>query len=838
MNKYLYEIVIATIIIIALTIGLVILPKGHEPDLEGKKIWYKQVESFYQDAAEVIIDKAKGADAIELHAEENVSNYLCSSPCNEGLYNVLKKMRKVNPAVPEAYYFKQPIYTSRVSRWLSTFVGRLPFVPEKWRKRLIGEWLPNDLVLSNPLEVRIIIEKINLDKENYEASFSLVVDEKKVFNKEYKGDALQIRWFLRGKNNWLFWIIAGFCIIWFILIILLLANLLSLHDGNMPEEALLATGFIFIGLISCFILLFCTPLQREVAQYSKVTNVFFLIDQNSEIFFGQPHAKNEKVAPPYFIQHTCENAHQGLTEQKPWESMPFLKWLFTKHALASIYASERFSLNRMWRFPVYAFSGFQGEDRLRKFDGDTFVDTIVDATRNNRVVREARLFIPQNELKDLIDDPKSDNFACFFTSASGSCEEDVLDYQKGISKLRQRKESTILKVFTVFMPTIPRTGANHRYDYEDRKIELVSYVSDKLNLLNSENYNERLKIDYERILPQFIGLYDIKGLGFQNRLAWDRPCDLLDLRFDNLLVDKEKAEIASKAVADEFVEFVKEIRREKQEYNLVHVLKNESSGLWLVLISCSLGGFWLFTQIKDLHYGFKFKDDSLIKSFDFVELIASFIVFMICFFAMQRQYTNTLIWTSLGHPDVAFIAGLLFWICFFCGPFFVFRLWNRGSQLDNTKIWVCIVCILGVGLFCGFYLLYQGDFINKELYLYTFLITILLVFLPFVFLPLLVLFNRGNEPPQYIPGIFPWWKRPWWTLIIKIIILFCLVIVIRGAFHANPSGIISYPRLALALPISLSIVGLALLAPQRPLSAPTIAAVVTFIILMLILIKI
>lgn len=830
------------LVVIILSIVFIIFPKGDEPGIEGKNLWHKQCEKFYQSAAEKIVGiaKGKGVRVIKLMAEENNSDYVCSSPCNEGLANFLKKLLKSNPVVSEIIYLKQPIFDNEFSHWLSAIRSR--WVSEECREQLInGKWemtpMAKGVEPENYLDVRIKIQEIKLDKGNnsYRVTFALVTDKEVVFSNEYNGDATQIRWFL--KQNYPLWsviIVSVFCIVWFFLY-LFLPHFKGPGGGEMPAEAQLAAGFIFIGLLSCFILLFCNPLRREVAQYSISDNIIFFIDRNSEIFFTQPNKNVEKVSHPYVVRRICENIMQSLDEPKPSEQKSFFSWI-CNHALSSIYTRKSYVLSRDKQYPVFAFSGLQEEGH--------FIPTkLVPATSIDGTMREARLFIPQLVISQLISeghlDARSKNFACLFTSACATCKEDVQKYLSYITTMSQKKDSSALSVFTAFLPTIPRTGANHHYDYEDCKLALASLISDKVIILNDVSYNvqETLKsivhelaegqqINYEQIRsPQKTEkLYKIRNLGFSDdHSEWDKPLDLMEIRSSKFLLGKEEAENGCKYVANEFLNFFKEKKiKDKGDYD-IHVLQNEPLSIWFMLILCSMGGYFLFAQTKNDVYFSNFDDTRLVNGFDYIELLLSLILFLLGFFFVQWRCDNPLVWASLGYSDMAFIGGFLAWVCFFCGPFLVFRVWHSGIQLNKAKIWGFVACMLGTGSICVFYL-YQDGLIDKKLYLLTFPITVGLACLP-----LLICLKKGDNPSQGKPGHFSWWRHPWWMLAIKSAFLFCLVIVICGVFHADVLYSFSYSRLVLlSLPILLCLQGLALLASQRPW-IPTTISIVTLI---------
>ncbi|MDP2913227.1 MAG: hypothetical protein Q8N91_04390 [Candidatus Omnitrophota bacterium] len=841
---------------------------------ENGKGWADDVMTFYESASEKTLEEAYRSNVkrIEIRPQENSSRYHCASPCNEGLAGaVVKKLYNGrSEKIPEVLFWREPLFASSSCRGILYFcnwlTANLRFLsPQKgkgtpgpcsmglFRMRPDGRAEPAKELTSQPtlyLTIEISDVKMHAGQNTFKAEFCLRADDgdpKKgavILKESYKGATTQIFWFIRQK-----------CPGWFMFVNIVLIFMLSgflFWFRNLPYPA------VKIGLLCCMLgqiyvmaLLLLSPIPREQLQFfHDQTKIFYLVDINSEIRFAPERSDGQKAGPDYLARRLEERISERVVGQKPGELMAFWRWLWSRYSIGAIYRPRRFELNRPCVMDKYEFSGFEK-------DGWNYLGVVsrgmedsgnFTASNNASILREARLVKPQTELKNALKREAQEsangsamNLALVLTSASTSSYKDVLEFMEPAEAAA--RDGRDLRVFTILVPSIPTTGADKFYDFENGKAALISLESDYILPLNSRAYKadelESLlrKHGIERKSraggePQVInlrsGLYDIPNISVEDKDYWDTPRDLGELRQKYLFVGREKID----AACDEIVNILKDMLSRgfdnAERLIFIHVI-GRIPVFWLAVIALASYIFGFFAFIGQCNPVFfrEFEHDPAVRIGHYAAVALSVASMVLFVFGVVWRAQNPEVWTDFGDPRWALAVGILCWLSWFVAPFAYFKvrgingLKGEGLGPAPARYWALSVCMAGLAaIYASFRYIPEGGLTGSNLF-WKFWLTFLLVSLT-IFSGLIA--PKGDKSVYGGMGHIEWWRNPWWSFLVKTLLIMGIIILFRGAFPATPSGwkgmtglFSSFHRFVLTITIFWSIIGFAIALTAKPI---------------------
>ena len=159
-----------------------------------------------------------------------------------------------------------------------------------------------------------------------------------------------------------------------------------------------------------FILVYVSPLQRENAVYYEPLNIFFIVDNNSEIFFdvakdkAQKRKQSEALDLTYIIKKTIRDIGEKITSEDSFKYATSW-WRFWRYLPPWLYESQRYKLNFMSNYFIHSVSGAgRGYEKFSPLKNKTMLKKDVKRLmgQTTSVYREPRLIIPQEEVGYII----------------------------------------------------------------------------------------------------------------------------------------------------------------------------------------------------------------------------------------------------------------------------------------------------------------------------------------------------------------------------------------------------------------------------------------------------
>ncbi len=805
--------------------------------------WHEDIGLFYQKAAGEILKEAKkrGMKNIVLQPEVNESGYFLSCPANQDLAETISRLAAYqNGKKYNVYFWKGDI--APYPGWIGGLLLSGKSLPQReYSPRVIspkGNWyrIDGDInqghyteVSGQPttsFNVALIINYVELIKDSgqYKAVFSIreSLRQDSLITMEFTGSTKQLRWFLGKKpNSALFYILTFLFLIFIIFFICLtffgFRHLITGRSTFFNTETIIGITLVFCGIIIPLYINYIKPLHRERATYYDQTNIIFMIDNNSEILFQVPHENHHNILDICtIIKSICFHITERLSPKaRPTNrSYNWWDWLRLRfHEL--IYGSRKYELNTDYGYFIHTASGEdEGKEpstwQIRNFSGSG-EEHLEEFLCQDRQIREPRLIIPKEEflkIKKSYELPESSkNFAVLFTSASTSCEDNLEEYGLGAYMKKIKKfDNESMGVFSLFIPTIPRTGSDSYFDFEEGKLLLLREVSQRIININ-DGSQKKIKGN-ERRAQSIPPIFNHADLGVEHQDQWDRPRDLDSVRYHYFTLPAEKIaliESSSERIAVEFEKFMKDFSPESTTGNqhCISILAARPlmplnfQTFLIALVFCLL----ITLMIAYFQYN-KTSLDRWMNSWmyrwsEYALVSFSYILLMTTFLFLLYKGDNPQKVMYLGNIRLALLVTIGLWLSLFFGPFLVFRLHFAGKAglikpVNNESMrWGSAICLsLSAMILIGLALYLIPQRIGSILWKPPAIIGI--TFLPFLVIFILDMFNIL---PKLIPAqiyISPdrdnlaWWKSPLWACIIKLFLGTSLSMVIYGALWANP----------------------------------------------------
>lgn len=818
--------------------------------------WARSMEAFYKATANNIVDTAKSrnANAIRLLPQTNTSGFHCASPCNEGLAVVLRKaLNEAGLDETELLFWHEPMYPGRLSAllnrplagWWSAMAPQnnghpydsLAWTQQGWFKvdkegRMQAATMPKG---TDALSLRLFIPLIALSNGAYEAQFAVASEtdglQEKIFDDSYSGDANQAYWFVREKTNaWTVWLVFG---LMFLVAIMLIV--LSRYLSGQPLDPI-KIGYMccLLGLFLTIVFLALAPLPRQMVRFYETTRLHYIVDRSGEVWFsGIPEGKTGYPAFARSLEEGIRSDEELLNEKTGWE-LGFISWLWSDymtHSMADIYREERFELNMPFDLDIYEYSG----DPRLEWDP---VDSVSPDPEPHTLGLGSRIINPLDELTRRATTKQAGlrerNIVIHLTGGCAGSMENLKEYRRSVNNA-QKSSDYPESVFTIAAPTLPRTGDPASYNYESGKLSLLALASDRLIILNDRvspdalsssedwhgvrshlNKTNRSTTTTLRSVPMYSNLPDLNS-----RQKWDRPRDLDARRQKKLVTSKEAAEKSCQGVVAELKNLISATEPVKEEFRTIHVL-GRTPFPWLAL---ALAGAVIigFLALARQYYDISFRDfynDARRRGFrirfSHSPLVAGIVLFIVFFFLVwltRIQYN----WTDFGSPTWALLAVSLCWLTWVVGSRLFSRWWMRsGDEPSHMGIFlIVIISALPVAFVTFLFGNYITPAVNnhiepdKAVWFVSLLGMALLAGWALSCLPRSGAANVKGGAGKDI-RLYQW---PLLSIVVKVFLLLCVLVLFRGAFPASPLGgawgILSYIGFVGFVAAVLSAVGLA-----------------------------
>jgi hypothetical protein len=822
----------------------------------GERDWAESAIQFYETAASRLTLEARSTNVgrVVLHRENNSSGVVCASPCNEGLALMAHRISRTSPSL-DVFIWEEPQEVSRLSGAVSRMWGWAPHrlgLPS-WAGMECGWYqvLPNgnrtgplkDMDLAVPaIHATIQINRVELlqGKQQFSAEFALSITEVPprddaalsvpTLQVKCEGSSAQMRWFVRPRcPAWIGWWSAGI-----LLLLIVLWSHVTWFAQHPPETVRIGLLFAMLAPVCILAHLFLSPIPRQKMEFYDQTNLFYVVDTNSEIWFNPPQA-NGRVGIPTFAQYLEAAVAHRRIERPSSDALSFWSWLCGGTGCRAVYDPVVGRLNLPSVVHVYGFSGAI-EDGWRYVGSGyrailTSSNTISTSLHEQR---EARLFCPQAELTGAIrahaggNSRKARSFVLLLTSASAPCADDVAAYTQSASRAYER-DGGQMSVFTVVVPTLPKTGADALFDFEEGKLALASMCSHEIYPLNDQTLvksPDDLTSLRAKISPSARGgasalrslqnpLFHMSDIRYNQRRNWDIPRDLSALRDNALSTDQSDARRTSEEIADRFDEFVKSSSQDTR-VEVIHALgRDPLLVLWITV--CFVTGGFVFTRQCNGAYFARWKGSGMARLGHALHLLFSLLVLLWLVFAIVWQSGSPYAWAAYGDPRWAITVGLLCWLSWFVGPAFFFRIRRQGVP-DRGAWWCTTGLTLAMG--AGVVLISWWRVPNPSTGA---LWVRLIVSVALCALPLGIgVLCAGDRQRQLVPvnGHFEWWRRSRWMLLLKCLLIFAFIVLARGGFPASPgmgsgtfttlSNLLSYNRFVILIAAALLSMGVGL----------------------------
>ena len=774
-------------------------------------LWHKNVMDFYGEGARHIFEGAtkEGVRTVVLLPEVNKSKYHCACPCNEGIALALYKIvNSENHGGCNIVLWRGDIASFR------GWAGRLFLSGKKvdaakdavspkggWHqpeRNEKGEYQFAKIARrpSDAYAVRLIIEDVELDKDKQRVKTLFKIekeDGEALIKGEYSGSTKQLRWFITEKpESWLFYVLS----LLFVLSCLWLVRSMLLSETPNPETMILVI-FILIGVLISLLLIYINPFHRENAAHYEQTSLVFMVDNNSEIFFpSESNNPSESLDLVYIIKKTCLEIGQRFAPDRE-SSIPSGFWQWCRIRLPRLlYGERRYELNSRCGYLVHTVSG-AGRDYTTMYQplrSEIDFNKVIKEMCNGRGIREPRLIIPQEELDWIERNQETEmaregnQYVIFYTSASAPCQEDVNSYVNRVTKHIRRGAT---RVFSIFLPTIPRTGLNSHYNYQQGKLSLLRQVSNHIVGINS-----CMVEDIDSCIP----IFKRSNLGTESHEEWDVPQDLKRKRIDYfVLSDKIELDKNCERIVQEFERFVRGVEpvsHYKKEL-LIQVLVNNRFLLISMIIIVGLVGFGMFSYYQYNTTSLnEWENNPNYRKVEYGCLVFSYLALLflasywILYSGDDPQRT-----VYFGYPKLVFGGTIGFWLCFFFAPFIVFRFHLVGKRpmgKGSMELKWALLSSLFLIVVIMIALLEIPQRIDNTGWRLIATIGVSIAPLLIVFLLDLIGLLSGVIPEQTrvipVPGKLAWWRKPFMVSLIKLSVGLCLAFVLYGSLWASPGS--------------------------------------------------
>jgi len=751
---------------------------------------------------------------------------MCSSPCNEGLALELDRQAISAGLKIETVWWDGNILTDFYTRGLFALIPQSnALAGSQWFKGAGDKTRLSNAEVSQikdrALTAEILISDVSVDREagTFRAEFGVRVYNKagapRVFGpRTYTGSTKQLRWFVRRSAPFPRMVPSAFGA--FVLVVLVWFVVGYHRSIVLPAERKMGWICILAGLFFLCAVFYGVRFRRRRAFYYKPNNLFFLVDRNSELILGRPgrSGQNTPPGPEFVIERTCLDVLENIKDRKyGYAEKPFWKWVFSGGAWQYLYKPPKYELNQRWNPFLHFCSGREGEGvthtgiSTRRYFTQAFSSQISP----KGYYRESRLVSPVIEVQALAtqygipeDQPK---VAMLFTSACAPYEQEVRNYLQALSELERRGRTTNpVAAFTVFFPTLPRTGSNSMYQFEEGKLLLASLGADTLVRTNEKGYdlarawqNMTRQLQVQDLIlkaPTFaqqtlrtapsvqIPIYQLTELGWTYREKWDTPTDLEARRAD-LLALKNTQEVGQQCeeIATRFVDFVKNrVLTEQQPEHTIHVLEAKRKDMFVLLtVVAVVLGFLIFSSQYNMTFLHHYLEQKSIRIWDWTCLLGSGVFLVLFFFWSMWRRHETAFWAFRGWADVAFCSIVSLWLALFAAPFVIFRLYcwsyNRGRNplRDVRAISAAMVmCFVSVVLYCN-------TFIDSHA------LRFIAAFVPCLAVVLICLVEFARTDLIRLPyrGLLGIWRFPTVACFIKCLLIAFLARLIHGTINAS-----------------------------------------------------
>ena len=787
--------------------------------LSHSKQWHDNVQQFYKNAVQDIFRIAvqKQQKKIVLLPEINKTNYFVSSPCNIELSKELFKMSKNNNYFINIFFWDGDIAAN------SGFSGTILLNGKKCLSNEstispIGKWYTikdkdeyeREYITNPPSEslmIRLIIETLIIDKKEKIAktTFRIVENKgKEIIKFENNFSTNQIKFFVNKKPTpYLFYF---FIVSLLILIIIFFSSCIRylIYKGQIfKPKQYLSLIICFAGFLIPFFFNYINGFNRKIVNYEEYV-LIFIIDDNSEIIFLRTN-ENEKNSYDikYIINQIINDTvtyYDTIGSQRKIKTN-FCSWIY--YRLVDLVRGDKiFTLNVDYGAYIHKVSGMDfGKNRRLPV---LWQDYTTNKTINKKKVREPRLIIPAEELEWIkLNNPKfpahTKKIILFFTSASASCLKDVESYNKRINKYKNYK---MPKVFSIFIPTIPKTGENNIYDFEEGKIDLLHRVSNYIININKSPKNKQSENEIS------IPIFHHNDLNIKNRNKWDKAQNLDIKRNEYFLISQEKKDIISnksKEIINLFDKFYKQNFFEETnslKYSINTLAINSFSINFLSLFIITIISLTIALIISYLQYNktslFYWIHSSWYRWTEYLLTGFSYILLLLSFVYFVYQVDNIHDIAYIGNIQFAYILTGMVWTAFFLGPFLIFKFHYIGKtwiinpinslSLSWLKSLIVTGCIIALSL-SGFYII-PFKIASDSIYIFFVFIWIfcpyiLLLLLDIIGFPKKIIFWNITINPEPAPLV--WWKIPINIFLIKLILALTLLTVIHGSDSFNLS---------------------------------------------------
>jgi hypothetical protein len=855
----------------------------------ASQTWAHETLRFYDAMLPVIVNEAEriGAVRIQIHPERNATDTLCAAPCNDGLAEAIcQHYAEPKPqATPEVLFWDQPPALRGVGEAWLAWRGSLPDHVAFRRAGLYAGWYHRDVnggmvKAGEPrddratLHLSLYIDRIVLDREQgeFQAQFSLfggsVPDaQAKLVTQASQGDLTQVRWFTRTRSNqaWRFRANAiAFSVLTAILLVLMIPWVRTKLDDFV--EARISVRCTAIGVVFGLVWLVLTPVVRERVDFYERANLFFLVDRNSEIWVSEDAASGDKGIP-YLAGCLEQDVNDKVVNPPPALSKAFPRWLWEECVVGGwkpVFRPERYSLNRPFVLQVFGFSGTENSPAVGGTDwiplgtgGDGVVRRAIESgALSLDLTCVARRLCPQTEpglaaavraSKEANQQRMPPSFVLLLTGLCASSPHDQRNFLDLISAVTAAGDSPATRasdetlercanmhVFTVLVPSLPRSGGGRDDDYADGKHVLATLFSERVVALNAPadptwmRDIAALEQAWRGWLPQPTRppgtevqritlnspVFDLPRLTSSHRDFWDMPRDLDRLRTARaapraaddgessaakeygelsrgdyrLLAAPAALETASEEIAEEFRRFVRDPDR-LRTMKSIHVIGRTPWPYWLLGAGFALLlGAWAFClQYENDAYrrelnlpGWKNLPTAQVVHRSMPAVALAMLVLTLLIVLWQSE--DPQVWISAGEPAWAFCAGVLFWAGWVVVPHVYFREFER-SQSASLAGWRT------VGFALGFVVLVLAVQIflpsHNEFWRWCRFLAIGGAALAAAGLcaQKVEVYERGTGTE-----FLAWWRKPPWSALLICVLAILLLALLRGALPAGPVG--------------------------------------------------
>ena len=761
--------------------------------------WYQAIHDFYGQGAPLVLSLAKerACSSIGLLPMRNDSSYLVSMPSNWGLAQALERAD-----TPQRF---------------KVFFQQAPVRPV-WRAQPSHDILPES---GQVFWVRLHLDHVLIDKEQGTATLTLGLEwvegshTTSIFRRDLLSGTYQLRRFVDKKP----WGGAGFYGLVIGMVVLLASCWLVIFSRreilaplwrsawwqrrfparqgqfsfyNPRLEVLLLCGLAGLGTL----LLNAVPFGRQDARVYEPIELLFMVDNNSELFFPK---QDGQIGPPEIIRGICE-AILDLDRFQIHSPNPNHRWLLwlQQRMPSLILGRPSFELNAKAGYRVHLVSGAAHTSPLYPLTSPLEAKRdLAQVIRSDGILREARLILPAEEIRWLGHNSeyqlKGLKTVVLFTGACTSSPQDLSRYE------RLAAQNDVGKVFSVFLPTVPRVGAFNGgwCDFEEGKLNQLRKVSDFVVSLNQNRWDK-----------QTLSVPFFKHSNLSSRYAWqwDVPRDLNPIRMTYLTLENPKSQDAySDRVARLFDRFLDAHVVEKPDANqlAIQVLVKDSHWLiayaifvlaisWLLFSYYRYSDAWLFRWTRS-------------KGFRLLETLpVSISGIVICglFLWLLRAGDDWRYASALGHSQVVFAATACFWLTLFVLPHQQFLVCWRGEGSGTVlRPWAGysfnLFTVAGLTI-CG---LVAVRIASSPLAKALCLLGMAFV-MPLLWLVLASALKHflGRFPHPFLEmgslpmrGFIPLWHHPLAALIIKLLLWLALVLPLGAWVAVDPSASIAYP---------------------------------------------